>query len=251
MSPPGTLETPVPSATSPANSSRRFATRTSGSTFHHSYNFVGEDGYFSFAFENYESATEGYSDRVMYGDLPEQLQYDTWFAKFIEVIDGYQPDFVWFDWELPDIPDRYQQRFLAYYHNEAAEWDRDVVTTNKEDARAMDTSVADFELGRPRHMQEQAWNAEFKVADEGGWGYVEDRTFHSATHLVHVLIDAVSKNGQMLNSICPRVDGTIEQAERHPGRAIHRPGMGPVHPGPFDYSVTGRFRITCPQTTIQ
>ncbi len=183
-------------------------------TFHHSYNLVGEDGYFSFAYENYESVTEGYPDRVMYGNLPEELQYDTWLAKLAEVISGYRPDFVWFDWGLPDIPEEYQQRFLAYYHNEATEWDRDVVTTNKEDAMPMDASVADFELGRPRHMQDQAWNAEFKVADEGGWGYVEDRTFHSASHLVHVLIDCVSKNGQLLLSIGPRVDGTIEQAER-------------------------------------
>ncbi|AHG01953.1 hypothetical protein HALLA_01250 (plasmid) [Halostagnicola larsenii XH-48] len=183
-------------------------------TFHHSYNLIGEDGYFSFAYENYESVTEGYPDRVMYGNLPEALQYDTWLAKLAEVISGYQPDFVWFDWGLPDIPEEYQQRFLAYYHNQATEWDRDVVTTNKHDVLPMDVSVADFELGRPREMQEQAWNAEFKVADEGGWGYVEDRTFHSATHLVHVLIDIVSKNGQLLLSIGPRVDGTIEQTER-------------------------------------
>ncbi|WP_247004389.1 alpha-L-fucosidase [Halosolutus gelatinilyticus] len=183
-------------------------------TFHHSYNLIGEEGYFSFAYENYPSVTEGYPDRVMYGNLPEQLQFDTWLAKLVEVVEGYDPDFVWFDWGLPDVPEAYQRRFLAYYHNVAATRGKEVVTTNKEDTLPLESSVADFELGRPRHVQEQAWNAEFKVADEGGWGYVEDRTFHSATRLIHVLIDIVSKNGQLLLSVGPRVDGTIEREER-------------------------------------
>ncbi len=183
-------------------------------TFHHSYNLIGEDGYFSFAYENYPSVTEGYPDRVLYGNLPETLQFDTWLAKLVEVVGEYDPDFVWFDWGLPDVPEEYQRRFLAYYHNAAAKRGKEVVTTNKEDALPLESSVADFELGRPRHTQEQAWNAEFKVADEGGWGYVEDRTFHSPTRLIHVLIDVVSKNGQLLLSVGPRVDGTIEREER-------------------------------------
>lgn len=183
-------------------------------TFHHSYNLLGDDGYFSTAYENYPSVTEGYPDQVMYGNLPETLQLDTWLAKLSEVIQGYSPDFVWFDWGLPDIPDEYKQRFLAYYYNKASVEDRDVVVTNKRDALPTDVSVEDYELGRPRSIQDRAWNAEFKVADDGGWGYVEDRTFHSVERLVHTLIDAVSKNGQLLLSIGPRADGTIEDAER-------------------------------------
>ncbi|ELZ05988.1 alpha-L-fucosidase [Natrialba asiatica DSM 12278] len=183
-------------------------------TFHHSYNVIGADGYFSFAYENYPSVPEEYPEQVLYGNLPEALRFDAWLAKLVEVVRDYDPDFVWFDWGLPDVPEAYQQRFLAYYHNAAAARDAEVVTTNKDEVVPMDASVADFELGRPRHVQDQAWNAEFKVADEGGWGYVENRTFHSAEHLIHVLIDIVSKNGQLLLSIGPRVDGTIEQAER-------------------------------------
>ncbi|NUB93426.1 alpha-L-fucosidase [Haloterrigena sp. SYSU A121-1] len=191
------------------NRDMRFVT-----TFHHSYNLIGEDGYFSFAYENYPSVTEGYPDRVLYGNLPERLQFETWLAKLVEVVRGYDPDFVWFDWGLPDVPEEYRRRFLAYYHNAAAKRGKEVVTTNKEDALPLESSVADFELGRPRHTQEQAWNAEFKVADEGGWGYVENRTFHSPTRLIHVLIDVVSKNGQLLLNVGPRVDGTIEREER-------------------------------------
>ncbi len=183
-------------------------------TFHHSYNLIGEEGYFSTAYENYPSVTEGYPDRVMYGNLPDTLQMDTWLAKPVEVVQGYSPDFVWFDWGLPDIPDEYKQLFLAYYYNLAEHEDREVVVTNKRDVLPTDVSVEDYELGRPRSIQDRAWNAEFKVAEIGGWGFVENRELYSVEWLVHTLIDAVSKNGQMLLSIGPRADGTIEDAER-------------------------------------
>lgn len=85
-------------------------------TFHHSYNLVGADGYFSTVYENYPSVTEGYPDRIMYGNLPEDLQMDTWLAKLVEVLQGYGPDFVWFDWGLPDIPDRSAIIFMDRVH---------------------------------------------------------------------------------------------------------------------------------------
>lgn len=183
-------------------------------TFHHSYNLVGDEGYFSTAYENYPSVTAGYPDRVLYGNLPEDLQLDTWLAKLVEVVEGYSPDFVWFDWGLPDIADEYKRRFLAYYYNQAASDDREVVVTNKREALPADVSVEDYELGRPKHSTDRPWNAEFTVAETGGWGYVEDREFYSVEWLVHTLIDAVSKNGQLLLNVGPRADGTIEDAER-------------------------------------
>ncbi|RDI70172.1 alpha-L-fucosidase [Halopelagius longus] len=183
-------------------------------TFHHSYNLRGEEGYFSTAYENYPSVMEEYPDRVMYGNLPEELRHETWFAKLVEAVGQYDPDLVWFDWGLHWMPEAYRKRFLAFHYNRAAAEDRDVVVTNKDDSLPLDASVEDFEMGRPKTAQEQAWTAELPVAETGGWGYVEGRTFYSAEFILHTLIDIVSKNGQLLLSIGPRPDGTIEEAER-------------------------------------
>ena len=182
------------------------------STFHHAYNLRGDEGYFSYAYDNYPSAMEGYPDRVMYANLPERLRHETWFAQFVEAVGRY--DLVWFDWGLHWMPEAYRRRFLAFHYNQAAAEDREVVVTNKDDSLSLDASVEDFEMGRPRTTREQAWTAELPVAETGGWGYVEDRTFYSAKFIIHTLVDIVSKSGTLLLSIGPRPDGTIERAER-------------------------------------
>ena len=48
-----------------------------------------------------------------------------------EVVDAYGPDFVWFDFGLQLIQQRYKEDFLAYYFNRAAHLHRDVIVSYK------------------------------------------------------------------------------------------------------------------------
>ena len=41
------------------------------------------------------------------------------------------------------------------------------------------------------------------------WSFIENEDFKSATHVIHDLIDIVSKNGNVLLNFGPRPDGTI------------------------------------------
>jgi alpha-L-fucosidase len=57
---------------------------------------------------------------ILYGNMPEEkFLEDIWFGKLKEVIDSYQPDIIWFDSWLDQIPEAYRQKFSAYYLNEA------------------------------------------------------------------------------------------------------------------------------------
>ncbi len=43
-----------------------------------------------------------------------------------EVVDRFQPDYIWFDFGLRYIQEQYKKDFLAYYYNKGLEWDREV-----------------------------------------------------------------------------------------------------------------------------
>ncbi len=91
--------------------------------------------------------------RMLYGNIPEQEWLEkVWFGKLNEVIDKYQPDIIWFDSWLDQIPEAYQQKFCATYLNKAQEWGKEVVIVRKQDDLPLDVSVDDLE----KSTEEQA-----------------------------------------------------------------------------------------------
>jgi len=54
-----------------------------------------------------------------------------WLAKHKEIIDGYQPDIIYQDFNLHLISQPVLLGFLAYYYNQAATWNKEVVATFK------------------------------------------------------------------------------------------------------------------------
>ena len=83
--------------------------------------------------------------KYLYGNMPEtQWLEEVWLAKLKEVIDKYQPDIMWFDSWLDQIPETYRQKFCAYYLNEAEKWEKEVVIVRKQDDLPLDVSVDDL-----------------------------------------------------------------------------------------------------------
>ncbi len=145
----------------------------------------------------------------LYGNLPEQKWLDQmWFGKLKEVVDKYQPDIVWFDSWLDDIPESYRKKFCAYYLNRAAEWGKQVVIVRKQNDLPLDVSVDDLEKSRKNRLEEKSWMTDETVST-GSWCYTENLKIKPAKDVLHVLIDIVSKNGVLLLNISPKADGTI------------------------------------------
>ncbi len=188
-------------------------------SFHHARNNLwkpeGEEwtGHYSFVKDNFPSLLDDPERAILYGYLPREEFLEMWNAKLKEVVDNYQPDIMWFDSWLHEIPDSVQTDYLAYYFNKAREWDKDVVVTRKQDDLPLSVSVLDFEKGRAEGIEERPFLTDDTIS-MGSWCYTEGLGIKSTSIVLHSLIDIVSKNGQLLLNISPMADGTIPDNQR-------------------------------------
>ncbi|MFB6155202.1 MAG: alpha-L-fucosidase [Haloferacaceae archaeon] len=189
------------------------AVRDRGLKFVTSFHHARTRQYYEFAYENFPSVTEGYPDRVMYGDVDDFD--DLWLAKLAEVIDAHEPDLIYHDGTLPTISEDHRRRYLAHYFNAAAGTDRDPVVTAKNRELPLDVSVEDFERGRPNEKLDRAWLTDDSVTEQG-WCHVEsaEDDLKSPRTVIHELVDVVSKNGCLVLNFGPRADGTIPEGQR-------------------------------------
>ena len=120
-------------------------------------------------FEGMPPVGTGEELKYLYGNLPEDLWLEeVWFGKLKEVIDNYQPDILWFDSWLDQIPEHYRQKMCAYYLNEAEEWGKEVVIVRKQDDLPLDVSVDDLEKSRKNELDEKTWMTDETIS-KGSW----------------------------------------------------------------------------------
>jgi alpha-L-fucosidase len=143
------------------------------------------------------------------GELPSKAFLDQWKGKIIEVIDKYDPDFVWFDFGLELVTDTYKQEMLAYYYNRAVKNKKEVVVSYKGHDLPPGAGLLDLELGQEAELTYYEWITDTSIDDGQGWGYVKGLGFKTVDNLIDNLIDRVSKNGYLLLNIGPKPDGTI------------------------------------------
>ena len=177
--------------------------------FHHAENWF----YFPTWDKRYDSGDPKYSG--LYGPihekgaLPDKAFLDQWKGKIIEVIDKYDPDFIWFDFGLELITDSYKEDFLAYYYNNAVKHNKEVVVTYKNNDLPPGAGLLDLELGQEANLTYYEWITDTSIDDGQGWGFVKGLGFKSVDNLVDNLVDRVSKNGYLLLNVGPKADGSI------------------------------------------
>lgn len=188
-------------------------------TFHHARNNLWQPegevwtGHYSPVKENYPSILENPENAKLYGYMPRDEFLQLWSNKLKEVVDNYQPDLMWFDSWLDEIPDSVKIDYLNYYFEHAEASDKEVVVTYKQEDLPAGVGVKDFEKGRAGEILEQPFLTDDTIS-KGSWCYTEDLEIKSATTVLHSLIDIVSKNGQLLLNISPKADGTIPENQR-------------------------------------
>ncbi|GAA1558873.1 alpha-L-fucosidase [Dactylosporangium maewongense] len=171
---------------------------------HHAYNFTG--------FYQWVPAQSDASLRKLYGQLGAAAEQQLWYDKLREVIDGYQPDILWQDFNLSQLPESRRLDFLSYYYNRAVAWNKEVVATYKDGFNTRG-EVFDFERGGPAGIQSPYWLTDDSISSSS-WCYTVGIGYYSANALLHALIDRVSKNGNMVLNIAPMADGTIPSGQR-------------------------------------
>jgi alpha-L-fucosidase len=182
--------------------------------FHHAQNWY----HFPVYDERFDCSKREYSG--LYGPIhpkggkPNEKFTKMWKGKLIEVVDKYDPDFIWSDYQLDKIREDQTREFLAYYYNKAGKRGKEVVVTYKGHDLPAGVGLVDLELGQMDKMTYHMWITDTSVDDQGAWSYVQDAGFKSADTLVDNLVDRVSKNGFLLLNVGPRPDGTIPEPAR-------------------------------------
>lgn len=149
---------------------------------------------------------------MLYGNIPpEKWHEDVWLGKLKEVIDNYEPDIIWFDYVLDKIPEKYRKAFAAYYLNQAG--DKEVVIIRKQHDLPQSLSIEDLEQSRKKQIGTKTWMTDATISD-GSWSYTKNLGVKSATDVLHMLVDIVSKNGILLLNISPKADGSIPENQK-------------------------------------
>jgi alpha-L-fucosidase len=158
------------------------------------------------------------NDRVWNENAPANNPafVEQWFLRCKELVDVYEPDVLYFDnTELPlgqaglDI--------AAHFYNAsvARAGHVDVVLTAKKmtDARRA-AVVEDIERGVATHVLAAPWQTDTCI---GSWHYqrsiFDQHRYKTATEVIQMLVDIVSKNGNLMLSVPVRGDGTIDADE--------------------------------------
>ncbi len=144
---------------------------------------------------------------------PEQWQR-RWFDRIKDLIDSYHPDLLYSDGGIPffDVG----RRLVAHFYNANAKWHGGKLEAvynckaGSPEYYQEGTCVQDIERGVLDSIHPLPWQTDTCVGD---WYYKRDIQYKTATNVITMLADIVSKNGNLLLNIPPRADGTLDEQE--------------------------------------
>jgi alpha-L-fucosidase len=163
----------------------------------------------------YDGANPEYYDLYHKPTEPNDYEWYTknpafqreWYDRIRELIDNYHPDLLYTDGGLPFAND-IGRTLIAHFYNQdgAQKKPRGVVYTCKEASQGR--WVQDYERGSADGIREQPWQTDTSIGD---WYYRTGQKYMSAEEVVQMLIDIVSKNGNLLLNVVQTPEGDLEQ----------------------------------------
>lgn len=152
--------------------------------------------------------------------VPSEEYCQNFFDRTVDMVNKYNPDMVYYDdTSMPLWPVSDQGlRTVAHIYNKSIKENNGkneavvfakILTNEQKDAL-----VWDVEKGAPDQIQQKPWQTCTCI---GSWHYnkadYDHNRYKSPARVIHMLIDIVSKNGNLLLSIPIRGDGTIDEKE--------------------------------------
>lgn len=152
---------------------------------------------------------------------PDQAYCDRFYNRTADLINKYNPDLVYFDdtylplWPVSDAG----LAVVAHLYNKSMAQNNgrneSVVFGKILNDKQKKTIVWDVEKGAPDKIQELPWQTCTCI---GSWHYSKytylNEKYKPADKVIRMLVDIVSKNGNLLLSIPMRGNGTIDPAEQ-------------------------------------
>ena len=151
---------------------------------------------------------------------PTDEYLEDWLLRVCEIIDRYRPELLYFDWWIQHESFKpYVRKMAAYYYNRGVEWGIRTSICYKYDGLAWGAGIVDVERGGYADATPFVWQTDTAIA-RNSWCYTNSLEYKNADELVISLIDAVSKNGNLLLNVGPRADGSIVDHDRSLLRTI-------------------------------
>ena len=160
---------------------------------------------------------EGYNPQELYGitpgKKPDSLFLDKWYKRTTELYDKYDLDLLYFDGIGYQLEDEYRKVIAGFYNTNMAknkgELEAVVNIKNPKDPQAV---VHDFEKGVAENIIKHAWQTDTPLST---WYYVKKKTEikKPAPVIVDMLVDIVSKNGNLLLNVALKGDGTLDKEQ--------------------------------------
>lgn len=150
---------------------------------------------------------------------PSEEYCNNIYNRTIDAINKYNPDLIYFDdTVLPFYPiNNVGPRIAAHVYNKSLKENgsqKTVILGKVLNEAQKECMVWDIERGIPDRIQEKPWQTCTCI---GTWHYersfYDNNRYKSAKTVIHMLIDIISKNGNLLLSVPMRGDGTIDDKE--------------------------------------
>ena len=129
-----------------------------------------------------------------------------WFSSIKELIDNYHPDLLYSDSGMPfgDVG----RNLIAHYYNQ------DIIRGNNIPGVVYTCKqysggkwVEDVERGVKDSLSKYPWQTDTSIGD---WYYRSGQKYKSSTEVIQMLVDIVSKNGNLLLNVVQTPEGDLE-----------------------------------------
>lgn len=149
--------------------------------------------------------------------------YPRWYEAVKEAVDMYEPEILYSDGALPfyrnyaDTHDKTYRPGLSMaahlYNSSESKYGRNESVYLHKDSRAefYKIGLLDFERSTDEQVREEPWQTDTCL---GHWFYDVRAEYKTARQITDLLVDIVSKNGNLLLNIPQKPDGTIDDESR-------------------------------------
>lgn len=177
-------------------------------------NHFAENWWFFPHEEALDTSDPAFANLYGYGEELTEEHMNRWYDLSVEQINAFQPELLYYDFEIAKPEFREHRRKLAaYYYNKQQEWNKGVVLNYKYESYEDGEAVLDVERGQLADIREMPWQACTSISKKS-WGYIDNDSFKTVEEIITNLVDIVSKNGCLLLNVGPRADGTIPSEQQ-------------------------------------
>jgi alpha-L-fucosidase len=161
----------------------------------------------------YHEGNAGREWKQWYRDVPESFQIE-WFNRIKDLVDSYDPDLLYSDGSLP-FGEHGRELLAHFYNSNARRLGRLEAVYNckkvEDGGQYRDgMCVRDLERGVQDGIAADPWQTDTCIGD---WYYKREIEYKTPTTILHMLVDIVSKNGNLLLNFPLRADGTLDAKE--------------------------------------